>query len=133
MDFSQYLQTYLEAKRLRGVTPTVGASTGLFAPYFNRQAAVNATGKRLDLAEKDLAFKKTSAAEGLAWDRQKSTEGLAWNREKMIDALALQKWQNEQLMNQAARGDTYATIGNAIQSAVPIANYAMLKKFGYLR
>ena len=91
IDFYQYLQKYLEAKRLRGVTPGQGASTALFAPYFNRQAAGNIEGRRLDLAERAQASKEEQQAEGLAWQKENSQQRLAWQKESAGQNLAWQK------------------------------------------
>jgi len=91
IDFYQYLQKYLEAKRLRGVTPGQGASTALFAPYFNRQAAGNIEGRRLDLAERAQASKEKQQAEGLAWQKENSQQRLAWQKESAGQNLAWQK------------------------------------------
>ena len=120
MDFSQFLQQYLDAKRLRGVTPGRGASQALFAPYFNRQYDVNMAGRRQDLAERAQTFTEKRAG-----------EGLAWSKENAIQTLALQKWQDQMMREAAARGDTKSTIGNVLSTAGGLGQLALLKKYGY--
>ena len=120
MDFSQYLQQYLEAKRLRGVTPGRGASQALFAPYFNRRYRINEEGRRQDLAERAQTFTEKRAG-----------EGLAWSKENAIQTLALQKWQDQMLREAAARGDTKQMFGNIISTGAGLGNLALLKKYGY--
>jgi predicted outer membrane protein len=129
MDFSQLINDYMNIKRLRGMTPSSRESAQIFAPYFNRQAQNNIEGQRLNLAERGQAL----AEQAQAAKQQQATEGLAWDKEKAINALALQKWQNQELMSQAGRGDTNATIGNTIGTgASALGNYWLMKKYGLL-
>jgi hypothetical protein len=120
MDFSQFLEDYMTAKRLKGVTPTKGQSAALFAPYFDKQFAANQTGRRLDIAERSQAFNEKRAGESLAWGKQ-----------KFLDDLALEKWRTQQMMDLAGKQDTQATIGNVVSSGAALGNLALLKKFGY--
>jgi hypothetical protein len=109
MDFSQYLQQYLDVKRQRGVTPGQPASTALFAPYFNRQYDVNMAGQRQDLAEKAQTF----------------------NEQKAGEALALQKYQTQAMLDAASKGDRNQMIGNVISTGAGLGNLALMKKYGY--
>jgi hypothetical protein len=120
MDFSQYLDQYLTIKRLQGITPSQGTSTALFSPYFDRSFDRNMTGRKLDLQEKAQTFSEQKAGEGLAWDKQKT-----------IDALALQKWQNQLLMDQAEKNDTKATIGAGISSLGSLGGMYMMRNSPY--
>ena len=129
MDFAQLINDYMNIKRLRGVTPGAKEASAIFAPYFNRQADVNIRSKQLDLAERGQVLSEQAQAA----KQQQATEGLAWDKEKAINALALQKWQNQELMSQAGRGDTNATIGNTIGTgASALGNYWLMKKYGLL-
>ena len=129
MDFSQLINDYMNIKRLRGMTPSSRESAQIFAPYFNRQAQNNIEGQRLNLAERGQALaEQTQTAK-----QQQATEGLAWDKEKAINALALQKWQQQQLMDAAGRQDTAGTIGDVIKGVGGLGNLYMLKRFGYLK
>jgi len=143
IDFYQYLQKYLEAKRLRGVTPGQGASTALFAPYFNRQAAGNIEGRRLDLAERAQASKEKQQAEGLAWQKENSQQrlawqkesagqNLAWDKERVLNQLLAQKWYQDELKKQAASQDRRETTSNVISGLGSFAKYPLYKRMGYL-
>ena len=143
IDFYQYLQKYLEAKRLRGVTPGQGASTALFAPYFNRQAAGNIEGRRLDLAERAQASKEKQQAEGLAWQKENSQQrlawqkesaeqNLAWDKERVLLQLLAEKWYQDELKKQAASQDRRETTSNVISGLGSFAKYPLYKRMGYL-
>lgn len=127
-DFSQYLNDYLDIKRRRGVTPGVGESSRLFSPYFDKQAAVNIAGQKMDLAEKNL----TLAQQTQTAKESQDVQSLAWNKENTINNLALEKWRQGELANQAGRLSTMATVGNVIQSAAPLGSLYWMKKYGYL-
>jgi len=154
IDFYQYLQKYLEAKRLRGVTPGQGASTALFAPYFNRQAAGNIEGRRLDLAERAqaskeeqqaeglawqkensqqrLAWQKESAGQNLAWQKESAEQNLAWDKERVLLQLLAEKWYQDELKKQAASQDRRETTSNVISGLGSFAKYPLYKRMGYL-
>ena len=131
MDFSQYLQDYMNIKRLQGVTPGRKTSTALFAPYFDRQFDVNMAGRKMNLAEQAQTSKEKQQGESLAWEKERTGNILAWNKEKTISDLALEKWQNQLMMNQAKRGDRNALIGNVFSTAGSLGSMALLKKYGY--
>jgi hypothetical protein len=109
MDFSQYLDAYLQAKRLRGVTPTQAQAGQLFSPYFQDQAQGEQTARRLDLGERSLASHDAQAA----------------------DSLAFEKYKQDAMMRSAERGDNNAMIGNTLQTAGSLGNLALLKKYGW--
>lgn len=109
MDFSQYLDQYLQAKRLRGVTPTQAQSAQLFSPYFQGQAQGEQQARRLDLGERSLASHNQQAAESLAFE----------------------KYKQDALKRSAERGDTNAMISSGISTAGSLGNLALLKKYGW--
>ena len=131
MDFSQYLDQYMTAKRLRGVTPTVRQGTAIFSPYFDRQASVNAVGRRLDLAERAQTSRERQMAETLAANKDLSGNELAFKRENALANLALENMQQQAQMSAARKGDRNAMIGNVISSAGSLGGLALLKKYGY--
>jgi hypothetical protein len=81
MDFSQYLQDYMRMKQLRGVTPGRREATALFAPYFDKQAYIEALQRKQALEEKELESKEKHWGESLAWDREKAANTLATKKQ----------------------------------------------------
>jgi hypothetical protein len=122
MDFSQYLQDYMTIKQLRGKSPGTRTSQAIFSPYFDRKSRVDLAGRRLNLAEKSQAAEEKQAS-----------ERLAFRKENTLESLALEKWHQQQLMNQAARGDTKTGIGNLVNTAGSFGNLYLMKKYGYLK
>ena len=111
MDFSQYLNDYLAVKRLQGMSPTQRTAVSIFSPYFKGQQANEAAGRKLETAEK----------------------GLAWQKEEALSRMALERTLQQQMMESAGRNDTRATIGNVIAGVGSVAQIPLLKRYGYLR
>jgi len=91
MDFSQYLQAYMNAKNLRGVTPGRNEATRLYAPYFDKQFAVEMMQRKQALAEKEQAAKEDYQGKSLAWDKEKATNTLATQKELAEGGMASRK------------------------------------------
>jgi hypothetical protein len=75
-----------------------------------------------------------SLAERAQTSREKQAgESLAWSKENATQNLALEKWHQEQLMSQAAKGDTKTGISNVIGTLGSLGNMYLLNKYGYLK
>ena len=81
MDFSQYIQDYTTLKRLRGVTPGRRRSEALFSPYFDRKFAIEMTGRKQDLAEREQTAREQQQGESLTWDKERAINTLALQKE----------------------------------------------------
>jgi len=91
MNFSSYLQDYLNIKRLQGVTPGQRTSEAVFAPYFNRQYEINRVGQQQGFAERELATRTGQQGEALAWGKEKTLSELAGAKDITMSKLASEK------------------------------------------
>ena len=91
MNFSSYLQDYMNIKRLQGVTPGQRTSEAIFAPYFNRQYDINRAGQQQGFAERELATRTGQQGESLAWGKERTLSELAGAKDITMSELDVSK------------------------------------------
>lgn len=90
-NFDQYLNDYMNIKRLRGITPSQKASEAVFNPYFDRQFNTEMAGRKQVLAEQELATRTGQQGEALSWDKTKTMNELAGQKDITLSRLASEK------------------------------------------
>jgi hypothetical protein len=106
--------TWDTEKAAKGITAEQALQTGRLK--WAGEKSANEIALEKELSTTALDWSKTKSANQLALEKELQTGALGWNREKVIGALALERWKEGLLMDQAARNDTKATIGNVIST-----------------
>lgn len=111
MQFGNYLNEYMNLKRLRGVTPTAAQAQQILSPYFDAKARANIEGQKLNLQEKEVSF----------------------NNQKATEKLAYQKWLANQKMALARKADRNSTFANLLGTGASLGGLFLLKNSPYYR
>lgn len=120
MDFNQYLQMYERRKQARGLELGTREAQQIFTPFFNEANSRELAGRRVDLQEKAQEAQNTQF-----------NEKLATNKEIALNNLALERYQNDLMMQAAKTGDRNQLIGNALNTAGSLGQMGILKSAGY--
>ncbi|MFA6290190.1 MAG: hypothetical protein WC637_00335, partial [Victivallales bacterium] len=87
MDFSQYLQEYMNFAKLKGMAPTQRQGTQILGPYFQQAGARELAGRKMDTQEKQFA------------------QSLAWDKESLAKRLGEERYRTDQMIGAAGTGD----------------------------